>query len=224
MWTGSKLSRFCAHAHVLADLNPRPTRDKAAAKGKAFDAALVEWHRTGRVPVMADNDVTAWLLTMVENGWSWPDGVEIQPAWGLSHWGTFVAVEEKPEGSHIYVALDGEPLITAGRADACWMAGDSLVVIDWKSGRTQVPLALNNLQVNAAGIALSQKWKARSYIPGIYYAREGRWDMGVEIEPETPEWDSLLSEIETAAALDDQPHPGDHCAACWERKSCSQAA
>jgi hypothetical protein len=222
MWTASKLSRFCAHHHALSELNPRPTRDRAAAKGKAFDAALVEWHQTGRVPVMADNDVTAWLMTMVENGWAWPDGIELQPTWGLSHWGTFVAVAEKPPESHIYVALDGEPLMTAGRADACWMVGDVLVSVDWKTGRSLVPRAAVNLQVNAAGIALAQKWKARAYVPGIYYAREGRWDMGDEVEL-PGECHGILTDIEAAAALDDQPHPGPHCSDCWERKNCEAA-
>jgi len=221
MWTGSKLSRFCAHAHVLADLNPRPTRDKAAAKGRAFDDALVEWHRTGRVPVMADNDVTAWLLMMAENGWAWPHGCELQIAWGLSHWGTYVPVREPQP--HVYEALDGEPLITAGRADACWMADDILVVTDWKSGRSLVPPARVNLQVNAAGIALSQRWKARGYVAGIYYAREGRWDMGEEVERDSDDWRSRLEEVEAAAQLDDQPHPGPHCSDCWERKNCEAA-
>lgn len=224
MWTASRLSRLCAHHHQLAELNPRPTRDAAAAKGKAFHAALEDWLTTGRIPVMADNDVTAWLLTMAENGWAWPDGVELEKAWGLSHWATFVAVEEKPPGSHTYVALDGEPLMTAGRADALWMTGDVLVVVDWKTGRTAAPPAHVNLQVNAAGLAMAQRWKARAYVPGIYYAREGRWDMGDEVEYGTDDWYAMKLNVETAAELDDQPHPGPHCSDCWERKNCSEAA
>lgn len=224
MWSASKLSRFCAHHHLLSDINPRPTRDKAAAKGVHFHLALNAWHESGIIPVVDDPDVTAWLQTMVDNGWAWPDGVELETAWGLSRWGTNVAVEETAPGSHIYRALDGEDLLTAGRADACWLAGDVLVVVDWKTGRTQAPLARVNLQVNAAGIALAQRWKARAYQPGIYYAREGRWDLGEEVEQGTPEWDATLMEVEVAAALDDRPHPGEHCNACWERKNCPEAA
>jgi hypothetical protein len=224
MWTASQLSRFCAHHRLLSNLNPRPTRDKAAAKGTAFHAALKEWHDTGRIPPQVDGDVIGWLDIMIENGWTWPDGVELEVAWGLNKWGMFSPVEEKPEGSHVYVSLDGEPLITAGRADACWMVGDVLVSVDWKTGRTLAPPAWDNLQVNAAGVALAQKWKARAYQPGIYYAREGRWDMGEEVDLRSPGASIMAEAIETAAALDDQPHPGPHCGACWERKNCAVAA
>lgn len=162
-WTASKLSRFCAHHHVLSDLNPRPTRDKAAAKGTAFHAALEEWRRTGVVPAMADDDVAGWVQIMVDNGWAWPDGCETEVAWGLNAWGMFSPVKET--SPHVYEAIDGEPLITAGRADACWMTGDVLTVVDWKTGRSDAPPARSNLQVNAAGIALAQKWKARAFVP-----------------------------------------------------------
>ena len=222
MWTASKLSRGCAHHHVLSEMNPRPTRDKAAAKGTAFHSALEEWLKTGVVPAMADADVAGWLALMVENGWAWPDGVELEVKWGLSMWGTFVPVEEKTP--HVYTPLDGgEDLLTAGRIDAAWMHGDVLVAIDWKTGRTTAPPARINLQVNAAGIALAQRWNARAYQPGIYYARETRWDMGDEVEL-PGECHGILTDIEAAAALDDRPHPGDHCGACWERKNCSRAA
>lgn len=220
MWTASKLSRFCAHHHLLSDLNPRPTRDKAAAKGTAFHSALAMWHAHGLVPETIDPDVNQWLAIMLENNWAWPDGCELEVAWGLNTWGQFSPVEEKQP--HVYTALDGESLVTAGRADACWMAGDVLVSVDWKTGRTQAPLARVNLQVNAAGIALAQKWKARAYQPAIYYAREGRWDMGDELEG-AESWDAIYDDIATAAALDDQPHPGAHCGDCWERKNCKAA-
>lgn len=221
MWTASKLSRFCAHHHLLSDLNPRPTRDKAAAKGKAFHAALEQWHRDGFVAVLGDTDVAVWVAIMMENGWNWPDRCELEVAWGLDKWGAFCAVEEKPPGSHVYVPLDGiSDLLTAGRADACWLADDVLTVVDWKTGRTMAPPARVNLQVNAAGIALAQKWKARAYVPCIYYAREGRWDVGDEVEIGAFLLNPIAQEIEDAATLDDQPHPGDHCGGCWERKNC----
>lgn len=221
MWTASQLSRFCAHHRLLSNLNPRPTRDKAAARGTLFHSALASWHRSGVIPPHDDPDLSAWLQTLVDNGWMWPDGAELEVAWGLSRWGTFVPVEEKPPGSHVYEALDGEPLLTAGRADAIWVADRCLVVVDWKTGRTPAPLARINLQVNAAGIALAQRFKLDEYVPGIYYAREGRWDMGDAVEKGTDAWAAALADIEVAAALDDRPHPGPHCSDCWERKNCS---
>lgn len=226
MWTASRLSRHCAHHHQLSALNPRPTRDAAAKKGRSFDEALGIWKDTGLVPEMADKEVNAWIATMVENGWAWPDGCELQVAWGLDKWGKFSPVEEKPADSHVYVPLNGiDDLLTAGRADACWMADDVLVVVDWKSGRTLVPPARINLQVNAAGIALAQRFKAQYYAPAIYYARDGRWDVGGEVDLGGPDDEESLIylEIERAAGLDDKPHPGPHCSDCWERKNCEAA-
>lgn len=221
MWTASKLSRFCAHHNLLSDLHPRPTRDKAAAKGSLFHQALLAWWTAGFVPPIADDDVEEWLRTMVEYGWTWPDGVELEVAWGLSHWGTFVPVKETTP--HVYESIDGEDLLTAGRADACWVTNGMLVVVDWKTGRSMAPMARENLQVNAAGIALTQKWKCDSYMPGIYYARSGAWDMGDEATLFPLEALPVWEEIKRAAKLDDQPHPGEHCSSCWERKHCSAA-
>lgn len=223
MWTGSKLSRHCAHSHILADLHARPTRDAAARKGRVFHAALEEWQKTGVVPSMADVDIGAWLATMVDHGWTWPDGVELEKPWGLDCWGCFLAVEETAPNSHEYRALDGDTLLTAGRSDAVWPHGDLIVSADWKTGRTMAPPARINLQVNAAGIAHCQRWKKAGYIPIIYYARSGIWDPGDEVLRGSPEWDRMLSDIQSAAALDDKPHPGEHCNSCWERKNCEAA-
>lgn len=227
MWTGSKLSRFCAHHHVLSDLNPRPTRDAAAARGKVFHAALQDWYDFGAIPALDDREVSGWLQTMVDNGWGWPDGCELEVLWGLGHWGQFVPVKET--APHVYASIDGEDLVTAGRADCCWVTDGLLVSIDWKTGRTQAPPASTNLQVNAAGLALAQKWKCDRYQPGIYYAREGRWDMGDEVNTEHARHVSAghagaaFAEIRAAAELDDKPHPGEHCNSCWERKNCEAA-
>jgi hypothetical protein len=223
VWTASKLSRFCAHHHLLSDLNPRPTRDKAAAKGTAFHAAIKDWMDFGAIPAMSDPDVMEWLRTMVDKGWSWPDGAELEKCWGLSTWGTFAAVEETAPGSHEYKSLDGEDLLTAGRSDATWPHGDLIVSCDWKTGRTMAPPARINLQVNAAGIAHCQRWKKAGYIPIVYYARSGIWDPGDEVLQGSDEWIAMLAEIEAAAALDDKPHPGPHCSDCWERKNCEAA-
>lgn len=223
MWTASKLSRECAHHHVLSELHPRPTRDKAAAKGNQFHAALADWHRAGVAHEQKNGDVNTWLDTMIKHGWDWPQGAEVEIAWGLSKWGTFVPVEEKPEGSHNYVALDGEPLLTAGRADACWPIPDDaehlIASCDWKTGGTLAPARVN-LQANAAGMALCQRWKSPGYVPLIYYAREARWDVGELVRLDSAEWMEMLGDIRDAAALDDQPHPGPHCSDCWERKNC----
>lgn len=218
MWTASKLSRNCAAHHALSDLNPRPTRDAAAKKGQHFHRALEEWRDTGAVPFMADDDIAAWLGTMVDKGWDWPDGCELEVAWGLDPWGCFQPVRETDP--HVYVSITGDDLMTAGRCDGIWPSGDMLVVVDWKTGRFDAPHISGNLQVNAAGMALCQRHKKAGYIPCLYYARDGRWQPGEEVMAGSEKWNAMLDEIKRAAALDDQPHPGDWCNACWERKSC----
>ena len=221
LWTASRLDRDCAHRNVLSELTPKKSRDAAAKKGTIFHAALKEWRDTGVVPTLADDEIAAWLAIMVDHRWDWPDGCELEVAWGLSAWGTFVAVEETEP--HVYRALDGEDLLTAGRADACWVADGVLVSCDWKTGRTMAAHATENLQINAAGIALAQKWKARAYVPTLYYARAGIWQPGEEIETASAGWGRILDEIKVSAKLDDQPRPGPHCSNCWERKACREA-
>jgi hypothetical protein len=174
------------------------------------------------IPFVGDPQVDQMIGLMIDHGWAWPDGVELEVAWGLDRFGKFSAVKET--APHVYEAANGlDDLLTAGRADACWLAGDVLVSCDWKTGRTQAPPARINLQVNAAGIALAQKWKARAYQPVIYYARDGRWDVGDEVEL-PGEAHGILTDIQAAAALDDQPHPGPHCSSCFERRNCKEAA
>lgn len=222
MWTGSKLDRHCGHRHQLSDLSPHPSRDKAAQKGKWFHAALEEWRNTGRVPFMADDDVATWLRTMVDSGWQFPEQSELEVCWGLDTWGKFCAVEETAPGSHEYRALDGSDLLTAGRADVDWIFDHTgyLVVADWKTGRFPPEHPSTNLQVNAAGIALAQKWKAPGYIPALYLARSGIWQMGEEVEAGSEAWAAMLDEVKAAARLDDKPNPGPHCYGCWSRKEC----
>lgn len=225
MWTASQLSRHCAYHRILANLNPRPSRDKAAKRGDVFHRALVDWYSLGRPPMTDDDEINGWLGTMIDHGWTWPDRSELEVAWGLSKWGTFVAVEETQP--HVYRALDGEDLLTAGRADAIWPIPEDaeclIASCDWKTGRTVAPSAVINLQANAAGMAACQRWKSPGYVPLIYYAREGRWDVGEIVRHGSREWEAMLEEIRAAADLDDKPHPGPHCGDCWERKNCEAA-
>src|SRR5262245_31087116 len=119
MWSASKLSRNCAHHHILSDLTPKKSRDVAAAKGKDFHSALEAWHKNGLIPPAADDEVNGWLQTMVGNGWSFPDGCELEVAWGLDTFGAFCPVEETEP--HVYRSITGDDLLTAGRADLCYV-------------------------------------------------------------------------------------------------------
>lgn len=226
-WSASKLSRGCAHHNVLSELSgPRTNRDKAAVKGQVFHAALEEWHRTGLITYADDDrDVLQWLTAMIDNGWAWPDGAELEVAWGLDVFGCYNAVEETPPGSHVYRSLAGDDLLTAGRADAVWLSEDgrNVVVTDWKTGRYMPDPPSINLQLKAAGLALCQRWAADSYTPCLYLARSGVWQIGEEIHRGTADWDAALENVRVAAELDDKPHPGPQCSTCWERKLCPEA-
>lgn len=228
MRSASSLMRDCSYPNILKKLPPKTAKEReahanrqaAADRGTTFHAAVESWVKTGIVPMVEDLEIQGWLDLLVCN---WNPGVShVEVAWGLDMAGNFVDVDE-PE-PHVYTAKDGKTqLLTAGRADVCTLTPTAPVAVlgDWKTGRWAVTPAEQNLQVNAAGIALAGKFKVDAYEPGIYYVRDGHWDIGPTVWRGTVEWESMLSEIRQAALLPDEPRPGEHCASCWERKRCN---
>lgn len=219
MITASALAPNCAYAKVLSAKKARTADQQAAMdQGTAFHTAVEGWLRSGEVPVLEDMELQGWIdLLAVE--WNPPPadpGIEI--AWGLRPDGSYADVIE-PE-PHVYVAATGGELLTAGRADVCWLTGGMLTVVDLKTGRWPVTPAPDNLQVNAAGIALAQRYGASVYVPAIYYARDGAWDMGDPVQLDSFDHAAKLDAVREAAMLPPEPRPGPHCEGCWERKRC----
>lgn len=227
--SASSLVRHCGYQRALRRAR-KPTADQQAAmdRGTIYHQAIETWARTRELPVLPDLEMQGWLDLLAAE-WSPPIDGEYEVAWGLRAEledgvpPRFVEVDE-PE-PHVYVARDGGSLLTAGRCDGVWTGGDcSMVAADWKTGRWTTTPAPDNLQVNAAGVALALKRGMTSYIPAIYYARDGYWDMGPRVVFGTPAFTRIWGEIRAASLLDERPRPGAHCATCWERRGCAYAA
>jgi len=220
--SASSLVRHCGHQRLLRRAR-KPSADQQVAmdRGTRFHAAIEAWAKTRELPVLPDMEMQGWI-DLLSMDWTPPVDGDFEVAWGLTGGGASVPVDE-PE-PHVYVARHGLQLLTAGRADVAWTDGDcTLRVADWKTGRWPVTPAANNLQANAAGIALALKRGVESYTPGIYYARDGFWDWGPRVVFGTPAFDRIWGEIRTAALLDETPRPGPHCKSCWERRGCAHA-
>lgn len=221
--SASALVRNCGYARLLDRERPKSANAQVACdRGTTFHQAVENWVRTRQQPVVEDLEIQGWL-DLLASQWEPPIDAETEIAWGLTLLGDYIPVIEREP--HVYVPrdLDAPPLLTAGRADVMWRA-DTLVVGDWKTGKWTTTPAPDNLQVNAAGIALARRARADSYQPRIYYARDGFWDDGPVVVFGTPAYDRILAEIRSAALLDESPRPGAHCGACWSKRACAHAA
>lgn len=226
LWSASALKRHCAFPNVLGrDRVQSPETVLACERGTRFHALAEQWIKTRSFPDIADAEILGWL-ELLASQWQAPPDALTEVAWGLDKNMQYVDVVE-PE-PHKYVAADGKTeLLTAGRADVAYRDHwhpDILRIVDWKTGRWATTPAQHNLQVHAAGVALTQKLVARSYMPGIYYVRDGWFDWGDPVEFVSGQYMDMVWEIREAALLPEEPRPGPHCATCWERKRCGSAA
>jgi hypothetical protein len=226
MITASALAPNCAFAKVLGAKKRRtPEQQASIDKGNDFHRAAEVWIASGVLPIVEDAELQGWLDELASKFWP-PHltNAETEVAWGLWDDGTYAEVTEP--APHVYHATrPNEPhrLITAGRADLGYLAGNVLEVIDWKTGRWPSPAAAENLQVNAAGIALAQRLFVPWYRPGVYYPRDGHFDWGDPVEVGGRVYADMVERVLAAASLPLEPRPGDWCGSCWERRACPQA-
>lgn len=221
--TCSSLTRYCRYEKVLKSRKPRSeSADEAAALGTQFHGLVEAWllNRT------ADADISPVALewfAALQATWTPPDRVQSEVALGMSPMGHYVEVEENPPGSHVYVALTGERLLTAGRADLLWRDGETLYVADLKTGRTHLGDPGSLPQLMALGLAAADKHGCSRLLLGIYYARDAAWEWS---EPIELAWDrqALFDEVARMATMGDEPRPGPWCASCWERRGCEHAS
>jgi hypothetical protein len=221
--TASALAPNCAYAKILSAKKPRPPDQQAAIdRGVAFHDAIEDWIGTGTLPVVEDAEIQGWIDLLADK--LWPPhltNAEVEVAWGLWDDGTYTPVSEA--APHVYVATEEagpRVLLTAGRADLAYEAGGVVTVFDWKTGKWPVTPAVDNLQLNAAGIALAQRAGVDWYIPCVVYVRDGHFDWGVHVGRGAGDWAGKAEAVRAAASLPPEPRPGDWCGNCWERKSC----
>jgi hypothetical protein len=236
--TASALKRNCAYPGVLSKIAPttakerdaRARRDAAGGLGTMFHAAIEAWAQAGWDAIeVVDPEVRGWLELLAASGWAPTPGMMFEVAAGLTWDGAGVLCDEPQP--HVYVARDGSQLATAGRADVASSViedGWHLVVIDdWKTGKWPVDPPARNLQVTALALALCQIAGADGFRRRIYYVRDGYLDADqAPVLVGSAEYRQALTEVWEAAALDDKPHPGEHCDGCWEKrmKRCAHAA
>lgn len=225
--SASALVRHCGFARKLNRERPRtPEQQAAMDRGTKFHAAVevdpVGMSR-GQVPQVDDMEMQGWIDLLASTDEFRPTvNVETEILWGLGFDGQYVAaVETQP---HVYDPAPGQPsLLTAGRADIAWERHGCIYVADWKTGKWPTTPAVDNLQVNAAGTALAARTDSASYIPMIYYARDGFWDVGREVVIGSADWMRIFGEVKNAAMLDETPRPGEHCRGCWSKRACAHA-
>lgn len=173
---------------------------------------------------------TEFALGMFNNGAVCPvEGArgEYEAAPGLEVAGTLDAMWSEPRGLlHVFA---GE--------DVCLDDGDTLVVVDWKTGEDlQVPPIARNWQLRAGALLAARYTRATRVIPAICYVNagecgeviatgepyQGRWEMGLPLGPS--ELDAIERDLRAllgrAADADAKFVTGKHCDYCKSRIYC----
>lgn len=218
--SASGLTRNCRHwKDVLEKQREKPAVvAEAAAEGTRFGKLVESW-LTGHPPAEPEEKDDPWYwYENMRASWTPPAGVDCEVPLGLNHRGEFVEVME-PE-PHKYLALTGEPLITAGRADLAWVSSIGVAYVgDLKRSAWRYGYPGTHPQLMALGLAYAAKVKARWLFLGLYDARDVAWEWSdvIDLKVEGP---AMLEEIREMATMDSDPHPGEWCAGCWERRNC----
>lgn len=184
----------CGLASRLAEQFPE-TSD-AADKGRAIHEDIAAWITNGREPQTAE-------------------GQRLKGAWNV--------LDIKPEAEVVVEVRDPEDgaLITKGTADIVWVQGDTLHVVDVKTGRRdKVEPATENPQINAyaCGLALARGFDA--YRAGLVFLGDGgvSWDWSDEVR-DGALW-AWLERIKRAASIPAVAKLGPHCGNCYQRRHC----
>jgi hypothetical protein len=159
--------------------------------------------------------------------WTPPEKIMVEMALGLGEHGSYLRVTE-PE-PHVYVAdaNAGEALLTAGRADLVYLEGDTVVVLDWKTGKYTPEDPATNLQLWALGIAAGELTRAEHIKVGLYMAQPGTFlwstDNAKPVARRSLEWSRRFADVQEAARVSAAGTPvptPDNCRSCWEKRNC----
>lgn len=236
MISASSLLRDCGYPRELSRIFPPSQALKdGAAKGTLFHDAVKRWAADRVLPETENEEVNGWLGVLAQSWWP-TAGAYWEYALGLTVGGRHASVRETE--AHVYVPLEDDVLLTAGRFDVFWLEtyeqvpsiyvgpaedpalpeGTPVVVVrDWKTGRWPVTPAGSNLQLAAGGFAAASLLEAKAMRLEVYYVRDGYCDSAL-IPLDSPEAAQLWRDLNEAARLDDEPRPGPHCGPCWERR------
>lgn len=229
----SALTRHCAYQTTLNKRRPKsPYAEQTAAEGSRFGALVQAWveGRPEPEPEALDEQYEAFLD--LKRQWTPPPGAACEVALGLGKDGSYVPVVEiKP---HYYApADDGHPhgplpyllpaagprdiLATAGRNDVAWINGDVAVVLDMKRSAFKYTDPETVPQLMALGCMWALANGLEFFQTGLYGLRDGTFQWAREIQRVS---DALPEVLEMAALPENEPRPGEHCQACYERRDC----
>lgn len=168
--SASALVRHCGYARKLDRERPKSANAQVACdRGTIFHQAVESWLRTRELPVVADMEIQGWL-DLLASQWEPPIDAVTEIAWGLSPLGEHVRVREAEP--HVYVAADGSPLLTAGRADVAWRS-DTLIVADFDFGGAHDSLGRTSQGVGAAPAGAGLERRESTLVVVDY--KTGKW-------------------------------------------------
>ena len=111
-------------------------------------------------------------------------------------------------------------LVTEGTADLVSVEGETVSVLDWKSGRGfGVPPVDDNLQLHAYALAVALETPGATHYQ-IVLAFTDREHIQVSRLYHEDEWFSMLDRIKRAATRRPVAVVGPHCDSCFERLRC----
>jgi len=140
---------------------------------------------------------------------------------GLDEQGCFMEVQQDA-GPAGYVDQPG--LLVPSTVDMWWgydhPRGRTVFVGDIKTGEHAIPSGARNLQFVAPALALADRDGADWYRTGIWYAREGRWELGPAVHVSSALALQDLTRLQRAATNPPVPVVGAHCNECFQRAYC----
>jgi hypothetical protein len=137
------------------------------------------------------------------------------------------ALKEQPLGLDAdlcFVPHSDPSSITSGTADAYWVVGERVVVMDVK--RSKWTSVSGSLQLHAYATAVCSLLASRgisvdAYQTAIWAATEGEWDVGPLLALDSPEVESIRARIVSAARHQGTDYSrGRHCRDCYGRSMC----
>lgn len=141
---------------------------------------------------------------------------------GLDSDGCYMEVEQAPDDPAGYKDQPG--LLVPSTVDMWWSyhhpRGKTVFVGDIKTGEHEIKNGARNLQFVAPAMALADREGAQWYRTGIWYAREGRWDLGPAVHVASEMAMKDLQRLQRAATNPPIPVIGGHCNECFQRQHC----
>jgi len=186
----------CGYAPVLAEQYPE--QGDAAERGTAIHAEIANYLIHGLIH--GDQRVSPESIAATE----WLD---------LETTGQ-IAVEK-----HVsLVDIISMETITEGTPDVIVTNSNEVVVVDWKTGRSEnVADVDDNLQLIAYGLATCNGAPFRCVLVFLDGDKDdARWSRTFE----PAEHAALLARVKAAATREPIPHPGEHCGSCYQRRYC----